>query len=358
MRLLNRYLAREVLYGTGLVLTALLFLFSFFDLIHELNDLGKGSYQLWQMFVFVVLALPGHAYELFPIAVLIGTLYGLSNLAAHSEITVMRTSGMSREKLASALIRVGLLFVLVAFLMGELVMPISEEAAQQWRLKALNNFVATQFRSGIWVKDRGSFINVREMMPDNSLRDLRIYDFDDEHRLRRISTARKAVYLQDHQWRLTEVERTLFEKGGVRVEHEPSTDWDSVLTPEVMSTLLVEPEQMSVWNLFAYIRHLRDNSQQTVRFEIAEWSKLLYPFSILVMMMLALPFALQRPRSGVVGVRIMIGIGLGLGFYLTSRFFAYLGQLNNWSPIISTLAPSLSFLLVAFLLGRWMERHA
>ncbi len=358
MRLLNRYLAREVLYGTGLVLMALLFLFSFFDLIHELNDLGKGSYQLWQMFVFVVLALPGHAYELFPIAVLIGTLYGLSNLAAHSEITVMRTSGMSREKLASALIRVGLLFVLAAFLLGELVMPISEEAAQQWRLKALNNFVATQFRSGIWVKDRGSFINVREMMPDNSLRDLRIYDFDDEHRLRRISTAKKAVYLQDHQWRLTEVERTLFEKGGVRVEHQPSTDWDSVLTPEVMSTLLVEPEQMSVWNLFAYIRHLRDNSQQTVRFEIAEWSKLLYPFSILVMMMLALPFALQRPRSGVVGVRIMIGIGLGLGFYLTSRFFSYLGQLNNWSPIISTLAPSLSFLLVAFLLGWWMERHA
>jgi lipopolysaccharide export system permease protein len=358
VRLLNRYLAREVLYGTGLVLTALLFLFSFFDLIHELNDLGKGSYQLWQMFVFVVLALPGHAYELFPIAVLIGTLYGLSNLAAHSEITVMRASGMSRDKLASALIRVGLLFVLAAFLLGELVMPISEEAAQQWRLKALNNFVATQFRSGIWVKDRGSFINVREMMPDNSLRDLRIYDFDDEHRLRRISTAKKAVYLQDHQWRLTEVERTLFDKDGVRVEHEPGTDWDSVLTPEVMSTLLVEPEQMSVWNLFAYIRHLRDNSQQTVRFEIAEWSKLLYPFSILVMMMLALPFALQRPRSGVVGVRIMIGIGLGLGFYLTSRFFSYLGQLNNWSPIISTLAPSLSFLLVAFLLGWWMERHA
>ena len=358
MRLLNRYLAREILYGTGLVITALLFLFSFFDLIHELNDLGKGSYQLWQMFVFVLLALPGHAYELFPIAVLIGTLYGLSNLAAHSEITVMRASGMSRDKLAAALIRVGLLFVLVAFLLGELVMPISEEAAQQWRLKALNNFVATQFRSGIWVKDKGSFINVREMMPDNSLRDLRIYDFDEEHRLRRISTAKKAVYLQGHQWQLTEVERTLFDKNGVEVQHEPSTHWDSVLTPEVMSTLLVEPEQMSVWNLFSYIRHLRDNSQQTVRFEIAEWSKLLYPFSILVMLLLALPFALQRPRSGVVGIRIMIGIGLGLGFYLTSRFFSYLGQLNNWSPIVSTLAPSLTFLLVAFLLGWWMERHA
>ena len=358
MRLLNRYLAREVLIGTGLVLTALLFLFSFFDLIHELNDLGKGSYQLWQMFVFVALAIPGHAYELFPIAALIGTLYGLSTLAAHSEITVMRTSGMSRNKLAAALVRVGLLFVLVAFLLGELVMPFSEEAAQQWRLKALNNFVATQFRSGIWVKDKGSFINVREMMPDNSLHDLRIYDFDEEHRLRRISTARKAVYLQEHQWLLTDVERTLFDQKGVHVVHEAKADWDSVITPQVMSTLLVEPEQMSVWNLFSYIRHLRDNSQQTVRFEIAEWSKLLYPFSILVMMLLALPFALQRPRSGAVGMRVMIGIGLGLGFYLSSRFFSYMGQINDWSPAVSTLAPSLIFLGVAGLLGWWMERSA
>ncbi len=358
MRLLNRYLAREVLIGTGLVLTALLFLFSFFDLIHELNDLGKGSYQLWQMFVFVALAIPGHAYELFPIAALIGTLYGLSTLAAHSEITVMRTSGMSRNKLAAALVRVGLLFVLVAFLLGELVMPFSEEAAQQWRLKALNNFVATQFRSGIWVKDKGSFINVREMMPDNSLHDLRIYDFDEEHRLRRISTARKAVYLQEHQWLLTDVERTLFDQKGVHVVHEAKADWDSVITPQVMSTLLVEPEQMSVWNLFSYIRHLRDNSQQTVRFEIAEWSKLLYPFSILVMMLLALPFALQRPRSGAVGMRVMVGIGLGLGFYLSSRFFSYMGQINDWSPAVSTLAPSLIFLGVAGLLGWWMERSA
>lgn len=358
MRLLNRYLAREVLYGTGLVFAALIFLFSFFDLIHELNDLGKGSYQIWQMFVFVTLAIPGHAYELFPIATLIGTLYGLSNLAVHSEITVMRASGMSRNRLALALMRIGVMFVLAAFLLGEFLMPVSEEAAQQWRLKALNNFVATQFRSGIWVKDQGSFINVRELMPDKSLHDLRIYDFDQERRLRRISTAHKAVYLQDHQWLLTDVQRTSFSDQGVSVQHDDQITWDSIITPQVMSTLLVEPEQMSVWNLLGYIQHLRDNRQQTVRFEIAEWSKLLYPFSILVMMLLALPFALQRPRAGAVGMRIMIGIGLGLGFYLFSRFFSYLGQLNSWNPALSGLAPSLVFLALAFFLGWWTERNA
>ncbi len=355
---LDRYLARELLYSTALVFTALLFLFSFFDFIHELNDVGKGNYALWRAAIFVALAIPGHAYELFPIAALIGTLYGLTTLAQHSEITVMRTAGMSRQRLAQALMRTGALFVVVAFILGELIMPLSEENAQQWRLKALNNLVATQFRSGIWIKDKRSFVNIREILPDNSLHDIRIFEFDDHHRLQRISTAHQGRYLDNHMWDLVEVERTLFTNPGVSVIHENHVHWDSVLSPQVMSTLLIEPEQMALWNLHAYIQHLRDNHQQTLRFEVAQWSKFFYPFSILVMMLLALPFGLQRPRAGAVGVRIMLGIGLGLAFYLSNRLFSYMGQLNGWSPISSTAAPSLSFLVLALLLGWWSEKRA
>ncbi len=355
---LDRYLARELFFSTALVFTALLFLFSFFDLIHELNDVGKGNYALWRVAIFVALAMPSHAYELFPIATLIGTLYGLTTLAQHSEITVMRSSGLSRQRLAQALLRTGIGFVLGAFILGELIMPLTEENAQQWRLKALNNLVATQFRSGIWIKDKHSFINIREMLPDNSLRDVRIYEFDDHRRLKRISTAHQATYLRDHLWDLATVERTLFSAQGVSVLHETHVPWDSVLSPQVMSTLLIEPEQMALWNLHSYIQHLRDNHQQTLRFEVAQWSKLFYPFSILVMMMLALPFGLQRPRAGAVGVRIMLGIGLGLGFYLSNRLFSYLGQLNGWSPITSTISPSLSFLALALILGWWGEKRA
>lgn len=355
---LDRYLARELFYSTALVFAALLFLFSFFDLIHELNDVGKGNYALWRAAIFVALAMPGHAYELFPIAALIGTLYGLTTLAQHSEITVMRTAGLSRQRLAQALLRTGAGFVLAAFILGELIMPMSEENAQQWRLKALNNFVATQFRSGIWIKDKYSFINIHEILPDNSLRDIRMYEFDDQHRLKRISTAHQATHINGHQWVLGQVERTLFSAKGVSVVHEDHVPWDSVLSPQVMSTLLIEPEQMALWNLHAYIRHLHDNHQQTLRFEVAQWSKLFYPFSILVMMLLALPFGLQRPRSGAVGVRILMGIGLGLAFYLCNRLFSYLGQLNGWSPVTSTVAPSISFLLLALVLGWWSEKYA
>ena len=359
MKTLHRYIAREVLLGIGLVFLGLVLLFAFFDLIHELNDLGRGNYTLGRMFVFVLLAMPAHGYELFPISALVGTLYGLSNLSQHSEITVMRAAGMSKQQLAFALGRVGLLLVAISFLLGEWIMPISENAAQQWRLTALNSLVATQFRSGLWVKDEKNFVNIQEILPDTSLRGIKIYTFDASSRLKSIRFAERGQYSDDEgAWKLANVTETQFEGDQAKLALSPLQSWKSMLTPSVLSVLMVEPEQMSLWNLFTYIKHLRENQQRTTRFEIAQWSKALYPFGIIVMMWLAMPFAMYRSRSGGYGRQIMMGIGLGLSFYLTVRLCSFLGELNNWSPWVSTLAPNLAFLMMTFVLGLWMERRA
>lgn len=356
MRLLNRYIAKEIYFGTALVTVALGFLFGLFDFIHELNDMGKGGYQLAQIIMFVLLSVPGHVYELFPIAVLIGTLYGLGQLTAHSEMTVMRASGMSRFKLGRSLAKSGLLFVILTLLVGELVMPVAERTAQELRLKSLNNFVTSQFRSGIWAKDSGRFINVQDMSPDGSLKGIRIYQFDSKHHLVSISMAQQGHYAGNEQWRLEDVNRTYFEENTVRGEHIKEILWTTPITPDLMTTLLVEPEQMSLVNLFKYIKHLRENSQQSVRFEIAEWSKLIYPLSTLVMMQLALPFSLQRPRTGAIGGRIMMGIVLGLVYYLVNHFFEFEGQLNNWNVAFTTTMPLLAFMLLSLGLG-WLIEH-
>jgi lipopolysaccharide export system permease protein len=355
LKILHRYIAREVLSGIGLVFLGLVLLFAFFDLIHELNDLGRGNYTLGRMFVFVLLAMPAHAYELFPISALVGTLYGLSSLSQHSEISVMRAAGMSKIQLGVALGRVGLLLVGMSFLLGEWIMPISESAAQQWRLSALNSLVATQFRSGLWVKDEKNFVNIQEILPDTSLRGIKIYTFDQGSRLKSIRFAERGEYSGEAgTWKLNNVTETLFEGDQARLVRNPSQPWKSMLTPSVLSVLLVAPEQMSLWNLFTYIKHLRENQQRTTRFEIAQWSKALYPFGIIVMMWLAMPFAMNRSRSGGFGRQIMLGIGLGLSFYLTIRLFSFLGELNNWSPWVSTLAPNIAFLMMAFLIvGLW-----
>ena len=347
MSTLGRYIAKEVLAGTALVLMALLMLYAFFDVIYQLQDLGKGTYRLPQIFLFVLLSLPGHVHDLFPIAALIGTIFALTQLSTHSELTVMRASGYSLGAMMLVLIGIGVFFALINFAVGEVLAPYADRFAQRFRLQAMSALVTQEFRSGLWVKDAKTFVNVQEMLPDTTLQNLKIYEFDDAHRLKSISLAKRGEYQGKNEWQITDVEQTLFQGNTVALKKLATTTWNSVVTPEILSVLLVVPENMSVWNLFTYIEHLRENHQKTTRFEIAKWSKLIHPFALIVMMAIALPFSIYQRRSGGLGGKIFTGIMLGIGFYLLNRLFASLGVINDWSPLASAALPTMLFLALA-----------
>lgn len=357
LRVFEKYLAQEIYLATIFVLAAFLALFSFFDLVHELADLGKGGYQLHHAIGYVLLTLPGRAYEIFPVAVLIGSLYALTLLARHSEITVLRASGLSTSRMLLALGKIGAVFVIVTFLLGEFVAPPAERLAQQLRLRAMSSVVAQEFRSGLWVKDERAFVNVREVLPDTSLRGLRIYEFDAGYQLRSISEAASATYSPPGHWLLGGVVQTIFEADRTRVARTDTLNWQSALTPEILTVLMVDPGRMSLFNLYLYIRHLNENQQKTHRYEIAMWKKLAYPAAALVMMALALPFGYRHDRMGNVSLKVFLGVMLGVAFQLLNSLFSNLGVINSWPPLFAALTPSALFLLAAGFMTWWVERR-
>ncbi len=358
MRLLTRYLAREIYASIALVFAALLMLFSFLDLIHELSVIGHGDYHLGYVLLYVLLTVPSHIYDLFPVAILIGTIFALVQMAANSELVVYRSSGASLRQMVGALFRIGLPLVLLSYLCGELLAPTSERLAQGLRLKAQNAEVTLkEFRSGVWVKDEHSFVNVKNVLPDTSLLNVSIYEFDDSYHLRAITAAKRAAFVEENRWQLEDVTQTRFNKQGTAVSKLANLEWRSVLNPDILGVLLVVPEQMSAWNLYQYTQHLRDNHQKTARFEIAMWNKLVFPFAILVMMLLALPFAAHHRREGGISAKIFAGIVLGLSFHFLGRLFASLGALNEWQPLLSAMAMPMLFLLLAAMMLWWTEKR-
>ena len=358
MNLLTRYLGREIYFSIGLVFLALILLFSFLDLIHELNAMGQGQYHLGYVLLFVMLTIPGHVYELFPLAVLIGTIIALVQMAASSELTVFRSSGASIWQLVGALFKIALPLVALSFICGELLAPPSERLAQQLRMKAQNAQVTLkEFRSGVWVKDGRNFVNVKYVMPDTTLSNINIYEFDDSYHLQSIINAKGANFIEDGRWQLQDVLETRFGKDGTSIHTQPLEEWHSALSPSIFSVLLVVPEQMSAWSLYQYAEHLRDNRQKSARYEIAMWDKLVYPFALLVMMLLALPFASYHQRAGGVGAMVFVGIVLGLVYHFTGRLFASLGALNDWQPFFSATAMTGLFLLLGVAMLWWTERR-
>jgi lipopolysaccharide export system permease protein len=347
MKVLYKYLSRQIYGATALVLMAFLGLFAFFDLVHEMGDLGNGGYKIQQAMIYVLLSLPSRAYELFPIAVLIGTLYALTTLARHSEITVMRASGLSTWGFLKVMGRAGISFVIITLVLGELVAPRAERAAEEWRLKAMSSVIGQQFRSGLWLKDEHYFINVREVLPDTSLRGVRIYEFDSRSTLRSISEAEEGQFVRPDHWHLKNVVQTVFGTDQATVRRLAEMEWKSSVNPDILNVLLVSPEHMSLPNLVLYIRHLSENHQNTDRYLIALWKKLIYPLASLVMMALALPFSFRQTRMEGVSVRVFAGIMLGILFHLLNGLFSSLGVINAWPPLLAAVTPSILFLLTA-----------
>ena len=357
MRMMRRYLASEIYAATLFVFVAFLALFAFFDLINELGDLGKGTYRLQHALAFVALLIPAHVYELFPIAVLIGTLYALSRLAATSEYTAMRAAGLSPLATSGMLLRIGMGFAVLTLLFGEMVAPFADRTARQLKLQATSAVVAQEFRTGLWIKDDGKFVNVREVLPDTSLSGVRIFDFDRDYRLLSISDAKSGRFSGDGVWELQDITKTRFTAQQVVVEKLDVQQWQSVLTPDILSVLFVQPERMSAWNLYQYARHLSENRQKTERYEIALWKKIIYPFAVLVMMALALPFAYLHVRAGGVGVKVFAGIMIGIFFHMLNSLFSHIGLLQGWQPLYSAIMPSAMFLLAAAMMMWWVERR-
>jgi lipopolysaccharide export system permease protein len=357
VRTLRRYFAAEIIVATALVMIALVMLFSFFDLVEEMKDLGRGGYRMKQIALHVLLRAPTHVYEVFPIAALIGTLFALAQLVASSEYTVIRTSGVSLTRFNLALVGIGVVFAVITFAFGEFLGPPAEQFAQRMRSLAIAGIVAQEFRSGLWVKDGHNFVNVGEVTPESQLKRVRIYEFDENYHLRTLSIAERGTYLKDKKWSLSEVVTTSFQDDRTNVRRIPELEWYSVLEPQLLSMLVVRPDRMSAWSLWSYSQHLKENRQKALRYEIALWTKLMYPIAVLVMMVLAVPFASFQRRQGGVGARIFTGIMLGLAFYTMNRLFGSLGLLYDWSAPVSAVTPTLIFLALALSLMWWQERR-
>ena len=378
MKVLARYFSSQIYQAIAFTMLAFLSLFAFFDLMGELGSVGHGPYQLEHALLYVTLGLPAYAYELMPIVALIGTIFVMAQLAARSEFTVMRASSLSIFDALRLLLRIALALVVMTFILGEAVSPRCNEFREQFKRRIQGSLFSAEFRSGLWAKDLirdpasgqvvGSrFLNANKIESDGSIRDISLFEFDSKMRLISRTSAKRAVFQGDEIWLLSDVDEQLFSAEAVGNDKQqpaaidrrnlPSKQIRSEITPDILSVMLADPKLMSAFDLAQYSHHLKKNQQRSEQYDIALWTKLLYPITPLVMMVLALPFAYMQARSGGLSLKVFVGIMIGMGFHLTNSLFSHIGLLNTWPPFATAALPSLLFLLAAIAALRWVERH-
>lgn len=381
MQTIRRLLHREIWISVAFVALAFLTLFSFFDLVEELGDIGKGQpenpYRLIHAVAFTALWAPSRLYELLPIAVLIGCIFVMARFAQSSEFTILRTSGMGPGRALKSLIWLGIAFAAITFALGDYIAPQATRAAQLLKSKYLGQISLGQ--TGAWLKDRQPFssfaVNVGALDSDGSLRNIKIYEFNSKGQILASVQAARGAF-EDEAWLLTDVKRqefylpdaaaatatpTLASPQGsaekVRIEGSnvlPEWRWPTGISAEMVSVALLRPDRMATVDLFRYIRHLKSNGQTSQRYEIEFWRKVFYPISCLVMVVLALPFAYLHFRSGAISGFVFAGVMIGMSFFLLNNVFGYMGNLNDWKPWITAAVPGLIYTLASLGAFTWL----
>lgn len=362
MKLISRYLIKRLSVMTAYALLALLALYSFFDMVNEAADIGSG-YTAGHAVKFVLMQLPAHAYQLMPLAVLIGGLVALNQLASNSELVVIKTSGLSTGNIIAIFLKFSLIFAVLAAALGEWAAPELSRLAEKMKVAAkVKSTAMGQFgmvstgKNGIWLKQDGSMVNVVSMRPDGTLMMVKIWHYNKDFQLSEAVFAASAE-VHDGKWRLYDVHSSRLEGGRIVTQKQPERDWANSTDRRLLDVLAVKPEQMSATALTEYIRYLETNRQQTVEYRVEWWNKLVYPVATLVMALVALAFTPASGRHSNMGLKLFGGICLGLLFFFAGRLFGFTSRLYGVPPALAAALPTAAFALCAVYLIRRQEKR-
>ncbi|WP_353572623.1 LPS export ABC transporter permease LptG [Candidatus Albibeggiatoa sp. nov. BB20] len=356
MRKIDRYIGLAVFSGIFIVLFVLVGLFTFFTFIEEIEDIGNQGYSTWDATLYVVYLMPRQIYDLFPTAVLLGTLVGLGGLANNNELTVIRAAGVSIFRITLASLQVSLFLTLMAMLLGEAIAPQWEQYAKDLRADAKS---APQQQSqtfshrwyGYWGREGDDFISIQRILSDGGFGDIVLYRFTPEQQLQTTIHARKAYYEQ-HGWQFYDVIKQDMSTQGVYQSELSEYRWEAELNPELVKHVVVRPEKLSSLGLYEYIQYLKRNGQSSNEYELALWSRLSYPFVSITMVFLAVPFIFGSLRNVAIGERMLKGAFFGIGFYMFNKIVGNASLVYGWHPIFSALLPPLIFLSFTIYLMR------
>jgi len=352
IKTVDKYIGTTAMVGILLVWVSLTALMMMFSLLSELRD-TTSSYGVVDAIWFVLQTGPRQAYKIFPVSALMGSLLGIGSLAGANELVAFRTAGVSRLRLAAAGMAGALLISIPVMTMGEWIMPGAEQQARGFRLGKLAGQVIIGGTSGMWMRDGSDIVNIRRplLITDQgeqsiTFQDVEIHHFNGFSGLQKITHAESAFF-DDEQWTLENVTEIIIGEQDVVRRQLDRTPWDSGVKPELLESAVSKPWYLSMRGLWGQMNYLQRNGLDDSVYRSAFWEKIMYPFTIIALVLAGMPFVFGSSRHHNLGFRLFIGMTLGGLFMLVNGAAQNLAAAFSLPIAISIALPSIVLTVVA-----------
>lgn len=352
MTRIDRYIMGHVFGLTAIVGLALVSIQTFVAFVAEVDTTGRGSFGYYELFMYTLWLVPSGLYVMLPIIAMLGTLMGLGTLASQSELTAMRASGVSLLRIGGSTMFAGLFIGAATLFVGDWLAP-----RGQYEADALKTLARSGVRAGVggkpvWVREGDHIFHIRRLLGEDRIESVDLYTLGPDLRLASVSSIDEGTFRDGH-WEFRGVRRTEFGPAQARVSVQDRMEWPGGLSPEVLRLFVLEADALSMAGLSRLIQYMAANKLDSGEYELTLARKVVAPLTVMVMMLLAVPFVLGPLRNSGAGQRLFIGVLIGLVFYVINEVSANSGRLYGWPPLLAAAAPTLAFGAVAlWRLGR------
>ena len=346
MKILDKYIAKQILFSVFSVLGILVVVVGLLDLVDEIKKVNEG-YSMSLAFLYVLLNTPQNIYEVFPIATLMGSLIGLSKLSSTSELNAAKSSGLSFSKIILITLKTGILIMVLTFLIGEFVAPKGQQIANNIKNLSESTRLSMKNTNGIWIKNENSFIHIAKIYPNKVVQEISLYRFNKKQQLIESIYSEEGHYI-DKKWIMKNITSTSFENKNIEIKNSKEATFEEFIDLDLFDIMIIKPNQMTFLQLKTYINYLKENSMESKNYELAYWSKFSIPLSCLVMFLLTTPFVHSSIRSASFGQRIFVGILTGVSLFLFNQTINKLSIIINMPPFLGSFLPIFILLVLSF----------
>ena len=353
MKIRDRYIAKTLLSYTMIVLVVWISIYSFFNFLAELNSVGKDGYTILSAFTYIILQLPEVAYKQASPIILLGCILGMGHLASTGQLLIFRVSGASILRITLLTLKNSLIFVLFFISIGEFLAPMSSNFAENSRSNSMGNSRASTNQEGFWIRDGNNFINVKRNIDGAIFSGITVIEVNKLNKIERVIKAKSASFdgnsLDMNDSEIFSIDDSNF-IDNISLKERNYYNKTVSFDQDLIDSLEKEPEDLSTWTLIKQIEFLSDNKLRSGVFEVELYKRLIQPFTLIAMILLAMLFIFGSTRDVTLGRKIFFGVALGLSFEMLSRIASAMALSFDFSPLLSSILPTFVVMFIAIIL--------
>jgi lipopolysaccharide export system permease protein len=359
MSLISRYIVAAFLKLMGLCVGSFVSIYLVIDFLEKIGKFTRAQGKFQHILLYFLYKVPEIICQVTPLAVLMATLLTLGMLSRHSEITAMRSSGISLVRITLPLLASALIISILAFVAAEAVVPVTSARTMYIqevliRKQSPNIFFRQQ---NIWYREENTILQAHTFTPSTlTLKGITLWHLNPGMApVQRIDA--DTATLAASGWLLKDLVIRDFADGDVtRTARGKELAIPLHLGLNDLKVLEKEADTMGFFSLMRYCSKLRKGGYDDTRYLAQMHSRISLPFASLVMAFLGIPFALRGGRTSGIAVGIGVSLGIGFAYFAINATLLSFGQAGALPPLVSAWAANLIFSAIGVWLSMTVNR--